>query len=257
MPRKMRRLAVRSALSVRQAGGQIRFVEGLGFAQPRTKDMIAMLDAQGLEGKTLIVLDNKDEHVYRSASNLPYVKTLLANYLNVVDLLSHDNIILPVEAVRVIEGYLGNGDSDIVVTKGAQPAAGQGSTARESTPATEPPKGRTGTVSESAPATEDKPAAAPPTEPPAGRGGTVSESGPAVEKKPAPPATEPPKGRTGTVSESAPATEEQSAAPESPAEPPAGRGGTVSESGPAVEKKPGGEQSRDPGRTTESDEEEA
>jgi hypothetical protein len=59
------------------------------------------------------------------------------------------------------------------------------------------------------------------------------------------------------VSESAPATEEQSAAPESPAEPPAGRGGTVSESGPAVEKKPGGEQSRDPGRTTESDEEEA
>jgi large subunit ribosomal protein L4 len=257
MPRKMRRLAVRSALSVRQAGGQIRFVEGLGFAKPRTKDMIAMLDAQGLEGKTLIVLDNKDEYVYRSASNLPYVKTLLANYLNVVDLLSHDNIILPIEAVRVIEGYLGNGASDIVVTKGAQPAAGQGSTTRESVPATEPPAGRAGTLSESAPATEEKPATAPTPEPPAGRGGTVGESGPAVEKKPAPPATEPPKGRAGTLSESAPAAEEQSAEPEPPTEPPAGRGGTVSESAPATEKKPRGGQSADSQRTSNPDEEEA
>ncbi len=117
MPRKMRRLAVRSALSARQADEQIRFVDGLDFARPRTKDMIALLEAQGLDGKTLIVLDAKDENISRSASNLPNVKTLLAHYLNVVDLLSFDNIIMPVSAVEVALSYLGNGDDTISVEK--------------------------------------------------------------------------------------------------------------------------------------------
>jgi large subunit ribosomal protein L4 len=114
MPRKMRRLAVRSALSAKQAIERIRFVDLLDFEYPRTRDMIDMLETQGLEGKTLIVLEEKKENLRRSANNLPYVKTLLAQYLNVVDLLSYDNVILPVEAVNIIEGYLGNGDTSRV-----------------------------------------------------------------------------------------------------------------------------------------------
>lgn len=111
MPKKMRRLAVRSALSAKYAAEQIRFVDELELLQPRTKDILGMLAAHDLTGKTLIVLDGKNDHVQRSANNLPYVKTLLAHYLNVIDLLHHDYIVMVKAAVPVIEGYLGNGAS--------------------------------------------------------------------------------------------------------------------------------------------------
>ncbi len=124
MPRKMRRLAVRSALSVRQANEQIRFVDALEFDRPRTKDMLSLLEAHGLSGKTLIVLDTQDINISRSASNLPNVKTLLANYLNVVDLLSYDNIILPLAAVEVVQGYLDkNGTGELTPERFVQPVA--------------------------------------------------------------------------------------------------------------------------------------
>jgi large subunit ribosomal protein L4 len=109
MPRKMRRLAVRSALSAKYAADEIRFIEGLAFEQPRTKEMLACLLSLQLDGKTLIVLDGKDENVQRSANNLPGVKTLLANYLNVVDLLSHDNVLISRAAVDVVETWLSLG----------------------------------------------------------------------------------------------------------------------------------------------------
>ncbi|ABQ89591.1 MULTISPECIES: 50S ribosomal protein L4 [unclassified Roseiflexus] len=106
MPRKMRRLAVRSALSARYRDGAITFLDRLTFEKPRTKDMIAVLNALNLTGKTLIVLDQKDEYVRRSANNLPNVKTLLAHYLNVIDLLTHDHIVMLQAAVDVAQGYL-------------------------------------------------------------------------------------------------------------------------------------------------------
>jgi large subunit ribosomal protein L4 len=110
MPKKMRRLAVRSALSAKHAAAQIRFVEGLSFETPRTKDALAFLKAHGLDGKTLIVIPQKSaqsEAVVRSANNLPNVKTILAHYLNVRDLLQYDNIVMPQAAIEVIESYLG------------------------------------------------------------------------------------------------------------------------------------------------------
>lgn len=106
MPRKMRRLAVRSALSARYRDGAITFLDRLMFEKPRTKDMIAVLNALNLTGKTLIVLDRKEENVNLSAHNLPNVKTLLAHYLNVIDLLSHDHIVMLQAAVDVAQGYL-------------------------------------------------------------------------------------------------------------------------------------------------------
>jgi large subunit ribosomal protein L4 len=110
MPKKMRRLAVRSALSVKHGQAQIRFVDALSFDVPRTKDAIAFLQAHNLDGKTLIVIDRKTEQnqiVQRSADNLPYVKTIFAHYLNVRDLLQYDNIVMPQTAIEVIEGFLG------------------------------------------------------------------------------------------------------------------------------------------------------
>jgi large subunit ribosomal protein L4 len=109
MPRKMRRLAVRSALSAKYAAEQIRFIESLEMDVPRTRDMLAFLDNQALSGKTLIVLNEKDEIVTLSSRNLPGVKTLLVHYLNVIDLLKYDNIVILWPAVEVAESFLGNG----------------------------------------------------------------------------------------------------------------------------------------------------
>jgi large subunit ribosomal protein L4 len=111
MPRKMRRLAVRSALSVKYAADQIRFLDALELEHPRTRDVIALLNTHNLSDKTLIVLASKDDNVQRSARNLPGVKTLLAHYLNVVDLLQYETILMPKAAVQVIEAYLGNHNS--------------------------------------------------------------------------------------------------------------------------------------------------
>lgn len=111
MPRKMRRLAVRSALSVKYAADQIRFVDSLMIQSPRTKDMVAVLKAHQFEGKTLIVLGAKTPEtviIQRSASNLPNVKTLWASYLNVRDLLYADHVVMVQNALDVVEGVLGN-----------------------------------------------------------------------------------------------------------------------------------------------------
>ena len=108
MPKKMRRLAVRSALSAKQADGQIRFVDALSLDAPRTKAMIELLqNLRAGDAKTLIVLSEKNENIARSANNLPQVKTLLASYLNVVDLLKYDLIVLPQAALAQIEAWLG------------------------------------------------------------------------------------------------------------------------------------------------------
>ena len=120
MPRKMRRLAVRSALSAKHAADEIRFVDELSFEEPRTKDMLACLSALELGGKTLIVLDQKDENVQRSAGNLPGVKTLLAYYLNVIDLLNYDHVLMSRAAVEVVAGYLGQGDQTAAADAGEE-----------------------------------------------------------------------------------------------------------------------------------------
>ncbi|HMO59755.1 MAG TPA: 50S ribosomal protein L4 [Roseiflexaceae bacterium] len=117
MPRKMRRLALRSALSAKYAANEIRFVDALAFERPRTKDMLASLAGLQATGKALIILEGKNEIVQRSANNLPGVKTLLANYLNVVDLLSYETILISRAAVDVIESYLGQ-PSAVLVTGG-------------------------------------------------------------------------------------------------------------------------------------------
>jgi large subunit ribosomal protein L4 len=113
MPRKMRRLAVRSALSAKYAEGEILFVDDFSLTAPRTKEIVALLGGLPLKGtKTLIALGEKNDNVANSARNLPNVKTLLASYLNVVDLLTYDTLILPKSALTVVETILGKQEAN-------------------------------------------------------------------------------------------------------------------------------------------------
>lgn len=105
MPRKMRRAALRSALSVKAADQAIVVVEDLNLAEPKTRLMAAALSKLVGDESVLIVLPRKDdtyELVLRSANNIPQAKTLLANYLNVRDLLGYDKVIMPVQALDVL-----------------------------------------------------------------------------------------------------------------------------------------------------------
>lgn len=107
MPLKMRRLALRSALSAKAAEGQIRVVDDLKLDAPKTRAMETLLSGLQIPGSALIVLPAANPTAQKSAANLPDVKTLRANYLNVRDLLGYDFLLLPLGAVKVIESYLG------------------------------------------------------------------------------------------------------------------------------------------------------
>lgn len=107
MPRKMRRQALRSALSVKAAGAQIVLIDALEMAEPRTKEMKGILHRLGVDSSALILLPQRDEVILRSVRNLPEVMTLVAQYLNVRDLLKYDYILMPLASLEVIEGFLG------------------------------------------------------------------------------------------------------------------------------------------------------
>ena len=108
MPRQMRRGALRSALSVKAADGQIVVVEDLNLDSVKTQSLAAILTGLVGEGqKTLVLLGARNENVERSLGNLTSAKYLRAAYLNIRDLLSCDKVILPLGALEIIQGYLG------------------------------------------------------------------------------------------------------------------------------------------------------
>ena len=104
MPRKMRRLALRSALAVKANEGKVSVIEG--FAQleaPKTRAIVELLEALGVQGTALVVLAASNEVVSRSAANLPWAKTILAHNLNLYDLFTHDHVIIAKDALELIE----------------------------------------------------------------------------------------------------------------------------------------------------------
>jgi large subunit ribosomal protein L4 len=92
-PKKMVALALRSALSDRAAEGKVVVVEGWEFAAPRTKDAKAALDALGLRGRVLIVLDREQDAAAKSFRNLPKVHLILPSELNAYDVLCSDWVV--------------------------------------------------------------------------------------------------------------------------------------------------------------------
>jgi large subunit ribosomal protein L4 len=110
MPKKMRRAALRSALSVKAAEREIIVVDELRIKELKTGVMAATLKKLVGDDSALILLPEKGENeelIIRSSKNLPGMKTLLANYINIRDLLGYDKVILPLKALDVIAGYLG------------------------------------------------------------------------------------------------------------------------------------------------------
>lgn len=107
MPRKMRRAALRAALSVKAQEGQIVVLDALEMETYKTKMMSVALEKLGVDGSVLVLLPGRDEDVERAARNLPQVKLLNANYLNIRDLLSHDKILMPMDVLQIIERNLG------------------------------------------------------------------------------------------------------------------------------------------------------
>ena len=107
MPRKMRRQALRSALSVKAAESQVVLLDALEMAEPKTKEMLVILQNLGVDSSALILLPQRNEVILNSVRNLPHVRTLVAQYLNVRDLLKYNYVLMPLASLEVIEGILG------------------------------------------------------------------------------------------------------------------------------------------------------
>jgi large subunit ribosomal protein L4 len=110
MPRKMRQAALRSALSAKAAGSGIVVLDELSLAEPKTRLMAQALDRLVGASSALILIPEGEgayEMVVRSANNLPDAKTLLANYLNIRDLLGYEKVILPLKSLDVLVSFLG------------------------------------------------------------------------------------------------------------------------------------------------------
>lgn len=105
VPKKVRKLALRMALSQKLLDQELTIVEGLGLERIRTQDFVAVMDRFELE-KPLVVIAEHDEVVEKSARNIPYVKVLRTVGLNVYDVLRHHNLVLTKDSVGRIEEAL-------------------------------------------------------------------------------------------------------------------------------------------------------
>jgi large subunit ribosomal protein L4 len=106
MPRKMRRAALRSALSAKASNGEIVVLNEVTMEAPKTKEMVALMQRLAIENSALLLLAGKDENVEKSARNLTAVKALPASYLNIRDLLGYDKIVMPLAALDVVNSFL-------------------------------------------------------------------------------------------------------------------------------------------------------
>lgn len=132
VPKKMRRLAIRSVLSDKVANQSLIIVDQLALEKPRTKDMLGILDKlPSREGKrVLMMLPQRDENVVLSMRNIPSAKVQHVSSINVIELLKHDYVIMPVNTVRWIEMVFGEGLS-------AEEASQKLNTATETTDTTD------------------------------------------------------------------------------------------------------------------------
>jgi large subunit ribosomal protein L4 len=106
MPRKMRRAALRSALSVKAAEEQIVLLDKLEMERPKTQEFLAVLERLNASDTTLVLLSDQNDTVEKSVRNLSNVKTLRANYLNVRDLLGYETLLIPLDSLDVIRAIL-------------------------------------------------------------------------------------------------------------------------------------------------------
>jgi len=106
IPKKVRRLALKSALSSKVENGSIMVLDDLKFGTPRTKDMVSVLSNLKVNNKALVVTADRDENVTKSARNIPGIKPMDVKGLNVYDLLAHGTLVITRDAVGRVEEVL-------------------------------------------------------------------------------------------------------------------------------------------------------
>ena len=102
MPRKMRRLALRSALSVKANEGRVAVLDGFELEEPKTRAVVDLLHAAGVENSALVVLPASNDLVQRSFNNLPWAKVVLARNLNLYDLFTHEHLVLTKDSLELL-----------------------------------------------------------------------------------------------------------------------------------------------------------
>lgn len=107
LPKRVRRLAIRSALSAKVLEGELKVLQSIDLQAPRTKAVAEILQSFGMTRSALLVTPVSDRNLMLSARNLPGAKVLPADYLNVADLLSYHGLLMTVDAVRRAEALWG------------------------------------------------------------------------------------------------------------------------------------------------------
>lgn len=103
VPKKLRRLALKSVLSAKVSDNELIVVDELKFEEPKTKEMVNVLKNINADRKALIVMDQKDENVVKSASNIQGVRTALVSTMNVYEVLNHYSLVLTKAAAEKIQ----------------------------------------------------------------------------------------------------------------------------------------------------------
>ncbi|MFC2027507.1 50S ribosomal protein L4 [Chloroflexota bacterium] len=109
MPKKMRRLAIKCLLSSKVTDGEIKVIDKIEISGPKTKDIKGILGALEIDRSALVALATADSNITKSVKNIKGIDAIEARQLNVVDLLSHKNLIITTDAVRTVEGLWGKG----------------------------------------------------------------------------------------------------------------------------------------------------
>ncbi|MGI6554872.1 MAG: 50S ribosomal protein L4 [Bacillota bacterium] len=107
VPKKVRRLAFRSALSAKLAEDKMIVLDELNFDQPKTKKMVELLNKFSVDKKAIVVTGSRDENVEKSARNIPGITPRTSDRLSVLDLVTHDKLLLTRDAVVRLEEVLG------------------------------------------------------------------------------------------------------------------------------------------------------
>jgi len=106
LPKKVRRLALKSALSTKVQEANIVILDQLTFEAPKTKEFVAVLKNLSIDTKALIVTGDINENAFLSARNIPGVKVVSSNAVNVLDIIGHEKLIMTEDAARKVEEVL-------------------------------------------------------------------------------------------------------------------------------------------------------
>jgi large subunit ribosomal protein L4 len=113
LPRKMKRLALRGALTAKLGDEQVKVIDAFGLDAIKTRDLVGVLRALDADGRVLVVAPGRDQNLELSARNLPTVEVILADSLNVVDLINADLVLIEQPALARMESVYGGASTEV------------------------------------------------------------------------------------------------------------------------------------------------